>query len=63
MVCIVRTRQSYALHTFTFKLLDGCDGQIGNFKLLVNLVGIEPTTSSMPFLVFAWSGATPTNCE
>jgi len=25
---------------------------------LVDLVGIEPTTSSMPFLIFDWSGAT-----
>jgi hypothetical protein len=30
---------------------------------LVDLVGIEPTTSSMPFLIFDCTGATPRKLE
>jgi len=30
---------------------------------LVDLVGIEPTTSSMPFLIFDCNGATPRKRE
>jgi len=30
-------------------------------KRLVDLVGIEPTTSSMPFLIFDWSETTLIN--